>query len=173
MRRLKQESGMALIVSLIILTIITLGSVVAMQRANTQSKMIGNLQHKQALFTTGQNEINFMLEQLKEDDIRQSMLGLFDSNSSGKNDQLLFISDELKGHFTIKNEIRKVSLPTVNNSLKSIEGSSAGTPALRPYYLASTVTVKEKYYNHLTDTGIKDVQEIGFYYLIPTAVDAH
>ncbi|MFY9179992.1 MAG: PilX N-terminal domain-containing pilus assembly protein, partial [Venatoribacter sp.] len=61
---------MALIVSLIILTIITLGSVVAMQRANTQSKMIGNLQHKQALFTTGQNEINFMLEQLKEDDIR-------------------------------------------------------------------------------------------------------
>lgn len=64
----KEQSGSVLVISLVILSVITITSIVAIQRSTMQLKMVGSMQRGQAVFnstfdylTEGQEQMNLAL----------------------------------------------------------------------------------------------------------------
>lgn len=185
------QQGSALLVSLVILTVITLGAIVAMQRSTLQLRMVGNMQHQQNLFNAAQNDINNMFEQFRNAAEASRILnkvvmaenaasidpnyhfGQVRINTYGSADNTANLAVLPKYSANIKpfvagdastsqNTIRSLSIPTqTEHSLKSNPGSSSG--ALSPYYFASNVTAVDK-------RGNTNTQEVGFYFMAPAQV---
>lgn len=174
------QRGSALLISLVILTAITLGAIIAMQRSTLQMRMVGNMQHQQNLFNAAQNNLNSMLEQFRAANKAGSILytliekenaSMAQGNAIGLERINPFAQGNLSNTPTYAanidaskttNSIRSLSIPSQTaNSLKANEGSSAG--ALAPYYFASRVTAEDK-------RGNTNTQEIGFYYMAPAQI---
>ncbi len=66
-----QQRGSALIVSLVILTAITLGAMVAMQRSTVQIRMVSNLQHQQEISNAALGTLNYLFSQMLNDGVLQ------------------------------------------------------------------------------------------------------
>lgn len=62
-----QQRGSALIVSLVILTAITLGAMVAMQRSTVQIRMVSNLQHQQEISNAALGTLNYLFARMLND----------------------------------------------------------------------------------------------------------
>lgn len=170
------QQGSSLVISLVILTAITLGAMVAMQRSTVQLRMIGNMQHQQMLFNAAYNDINTLFEGLRTPStattilyniIQEENASLIAGNAEGAVSinpyslGLLNNPPTLKTVGSTTNRLRVLSLPSETpNSLKASEGSSAGT--LVPYYFASNVTAKD------VNNNARSQQEAGFYYLAPS-----
>lgn len=166
------QRGSALIISLVILTAITLGAVVAMQRSTLQVRMVGNMQHQQNVFNAAQSDLGSLIEQLRSMGKANDLLIQAINKEKAKanpNDKVHiepFTSGGLtkpptkKNMKNTKNELRVISLPSdAPNSLKATEGSSGGT--LVPYYFANKVDATDK------NNNAQSIQEVGFYYLAP------
>ena len=70
----KQQRGSALIVSLVILTVITLGAMVAMQRSSVQIRMVSNLQHQQEISNAALGTLNYLFTQMMTNSALQKNL---------------------------------------------------------------------------------------------------
>lgn len=62
------QSGSALAISLVLLTVITIISITSLQRSGLQSKIVGNLQHKEQLFTAANSDQEHWFLTAQEDD---------------------------------------------------------------------------------------------------------
>lgn len=179
---LMQQRGSSLAFSLVILTAITLGAVVAMQRSSVQLRMIGNLQQQQSIFNAAYSDIGNLFTALRNGNTANLMLGHIiaeennwlanqDPNNPADKiavnpyDKELFpdMLPAVPHNETVggtSNSISVLQLPGATpNSLKMHAGSSAGT--LVPYYFASSVNAWD------TNQAVKSRQEAGFYYLGP------
>ncbi len=164
------QRGSSLIFSLVILTAITLGAVVAMQRSTLQVRMVGNMQHQQNVFNAAQSDLSSLIDQLRNTDNADHVLNKAiqaENQTAGSiinpfsQDNGLTQPTAPKNIKKPENALRVLSLPSSTpNSLKAAEGSSSGT--LAPYYFANHVEVNDK------NDNVKSIQEIGFYYLALT-----
>lgn len=66
-----QQRGSALIVSLVILTAITLGAMVAMQRSTVQIRMVSNLQHQQEISNAALGTLNYLFSKMMNNGVLQ------------------------------------------------------------------------------------------------------
>ena len=162
------QRGSSLIISLVILTAITLGAVVAMQRSTLQVRMVGNMQHQQNVFNAAYSSLGSLIDQLRSPTIANSLLNKaiqLENQTAGStiepfSEGSLNKPTPPQNIKTPVNALRVVSSPSdIANSLKATEGSSGAT--LVPYYFANRVEVKDK------NNNAQSIQEIGFYYLAP------
>lgn len=170
MQTFKKQQGSALIISLVILTAITLGAIVAMQRSTLQVRMVGSLQHQQKVFNAASSNLAGLLDELRTAD--QATTVLNDALQAQYNAANATI-DPFKTEYGLV----KPSLPTnireVENkllayeppseharSLKALEGSSAGVAV--PLYFSSTATAID------SNNSLTSEQQMGFYYLAPS-----
>lgn len=170
-----QQRGSSLIFSLVVLSAITLGAMVAMQRSTVQLRMIGNMQHQQALFNAAYSDINTMLEGLRSYSTASTILNsiILDEKASLAAGNPIGTVRKDPYRYSVLNQpplgktvgsttnvLRMLQLPTETpNSLKVTEGSSAGTMA--PYHFASNVIAVD------VNNNARSAQEAGFYYLAP------
>lgn len=168
MLSVSSQRGSALLISLVILTAITLGAVVAMQRSTLQVRMVGNMQHQQNVFNAAQSDLSSLIEQLRSMSKANDLLfkAIQAENSTSGSEINPFTQGGLtkprthKNMKDTKNKLRVISLPSAaSNSLKATEGSSGGT--LVPYYFANKVDAVDK------NDNAQSFQEVGFYYLAP------
>src|SRR5690554_5658346 len=68
------KRGSALTISLVVLTAITLGAVVAMQRSTLQVRMVGKMQHQHNVFNAAQNDLGALIDQLRDLEIANELL---------------------------------------------------------------------------------------------------
>ncbi|ASP38923.1 hypothetical protein CHH28_09615 [Bacterioplanes sanyensis] len=68
------QRGSALILSLVILTAITLGALVAMERSSLQLKMVNNLQHSQDVENSVKGTLTYVYDALERDEKVQKQL---------------------------------------------------------------------------------------------------
>lgn len=174
------DKGSALIISLVILTAITLGAMVAMQRSTVQIRMIGNLQQQQSMFNAAYSNISNLFTGLRNGNTSNRILGhMIDqenqwiANGSVPNakpivnpyDRNLFngLLNPPAHNPTVGgtlNEIRVAQLPgNTPNSLKMHAGSSAGT--LVPYYFTTDTQAWD------INNAVRSRQQAGFYILGP------
>lgn len=163
-----QQRGSSLIISLVILTAITIGAVVAMQRSTLQVRMVGNMQHQQNIFNAAQSDLSALIDQLRSSNNAKKTLNksIQADNQNLDPDTAATIEPFTQGSLVkpplpqnVKETINKLRLVSVEDSLKANEGSSSG--ARRTYYFANQVEATDK------NDNVKSIQEIGFYYLAP------
>ncbi|MAY14069.1 pilus assembly PilX family protein [Thalassolituus sp. UBA2009] len=70
--RFRHQKGSALLVSLAVLTAITLGAMVAMQRSTVQIRMISNLQHQQEITNATLGTLNYLYDQMENNGALQN-----------------------------------------------------------------------------------------------------
>lgn len=172
---LNKQKGSALLVSLVILTIITLGAIVALQRSTLQLRMVGGMQHQQKVFNASYSNLNALLDQMRRSGQTLVMLNdaIIDYNESAANGEDAeglnpyvgrygFAAPQLPDNVKeVSNRLVSLEPPTSSSavSLKATEGSSAGT--LMPYHFSSTADAKD------VNDNVSSKQQIGFYYLAP------
>lgn len=165
---ISSQRGSSLLFSLVILTAITLGAVVAMQRSTLQVRMVGNMQHQQNIFNAAYSNLGSLIDQLRNMNTANDLL--FEAVQAENNTPGSTIDPFALGRLYMPiqpqnvkrptNALRVISLPSgAPNSLKSTEGSSGGT--LVPYYFANTVNAQD------TNNNAQSAQEMGFFYLAP------
>jgi len=171
----QQQRGSSLVFSLVILTAITIGAVVAMQRSTLQLRMIGNMQHQQTIFNDTMGNLNTLLDGLRNGNTANAILGdminaentsIANGNPAGTAQldpysfNLLPQPPQNTGTQATTNNIRVLQLPgNAPQSLKQHAGSSAGT--LVPYYFASNVLGID------VNNQSRSRQEAGFFYMAP------
>src|SRR5690554_6638031 len=74
MTSVSSQRGSALIISLVILTAITIGAVVAMQRSTLQVRMVGNMQHQQNVFNATLSDLSSLINHLRNIGTATSLL---------------------------------------------------------------------------------------------------
>jgi Tfp pilus assembly protein PilX len=72
---IKKQSGAVLAISLVLLTAITVLAVISMQRAGLQTRITGNILHREMLFNSAMNEQESWYYQLKTADTGDAILG--------------------------------------------------------------------------------------------------
>ncbi|MCY0964408.1 pilus assembly PilX family protein [Parathalassolituus penaei] len=170
--RARKQRGSALLISLAILTLLTLGASVAMQRSSLQVKMTTNMQFKQQMFTAAYSSIESMMANLGSGDGATDALGTLITNeqnnvnagaASGDTTIDIFSEsswtapehDDLKAVDSVSNLVSVDQLPSGKKySLRDSAGNSAGTQA--PYYFASQVIASN------AGGNISSVQRQGF-----------
>jgi Tfp pilus assembly protein PilX len=70
----KKQSGAVLAISLVLLTAITVLAVISMQRAGLQTRITGNILHREMLFNSAMNEQESWFYQLKTADTGDAVL---------------------------------------------------------------------------------------------------
>lgn len=166
-----QQRGSSLIISLVILTAITIGAVVAMQRSTLQVRMVGNMQHQQNVFNAAQNDLSSLIDQLRDSNNAKKVLNksIQAENQNLDPDTTITINPFAQGNLVkppvtnqknIKPTVNQLRLVSVEDSLKANEGNSAS--AKRTYYFTNRVESSDK------NDNVKSIQEIGFYYLAPS-----
>lgn len=170
-----QERGSALVISLVVLTAITMGAMVAMQRSTLQTRMIGNMQHQQAIFNATYSNINHFYQNLERPQVATRILGdiitkelALDVNTpigsiksqpySNDYQHLIAPPPMSKGVARVDNELRMLRM-TTSGSLKEHAGSSTGTEV--PYYFASNAQGMDG------SNNTRSRQEMGFRYMAP------
>lgn len=174
---LVKQQGSALLVSLVILTVITMGAMVALQRSGIQIRMVSNLQHQHELENAAMSTLNSIYTQMLNDtDVQRNILVETDNQftkaeqNSSIDPQLdvftEFSSDLTKPSFAAKSvksvaaNIQKLPSPEGSFYLKGIKGCGSGCAAL---HVAVDTNVKGK--NNIAEIN----QEIGIRRLIPSA----
>jgi Tfp pilus assembly protein PilX len=172
----KGQQGSALIISLAILTILTLGASVAMQRSSLQVRMTNNLQFKQQMFNAAYSDIQTMMANLEADlKTASTTLGALISDdkqtvsaggTSGTDSMDIFAEtgwtspdySYLQAVHTITNTVR-VGQQTQGKkySIKESAGNSVGTQ--KPYYFVSQVVASN------SGGNITSNQEQGFVFM--------
>ncbi|WP_430461673.1 pilus assembly PilX family protein [Thalassolituus sp. LLYu03] len=69
-----KQNGSALIVGLVILTAITMGAMVAMQRSGVQIRMVSNLQHEQELSNAAMSTLNYLYDKMESNGTLQNAI---------------------------------------------------------------------------------------------------
>lgn len=165
------QRGSALIISLVILTAITLGAIVAMQRSTLQVRMVGNMQHQQKVFNAAYSNLGGLMEQFRKESgltvILNDAVDAYHMNPNGPGINPYATAYGLtkpaipENVSTVDNKLIAFEPPSANKnatSLKEMEGSSAAT--LVPYYFSSTAEASD-------NAGTTSKQQIGMYYLAP------
>ena len=166
-----QEHGSALIFSLVLLTAITLGAMVAMQRSSLQLKMVSSMQHDQQVFNATYSEISngfYLMNQnlgvtktLLSRLINDESLTIDPYTSSGWN--------KPNKPATIGSVDGQLSISSLGsgggqknaNSLKANAGNASNTEVT--YYFTYTVTGTD------ISGRITSAQELGVSYTAPAA----
>ena len=174
---LVKQQGSALLVSLVILTVITMGAMVALQRSGIQIRMVSNLQHQHELENAAMSTLNSIYTQMLNDTDAQRNILVKTDNQFTKAEQdssvdpqlnvfTEFSNDLTKPTFTAKSvktvtaNIQKLPSPDGSFYLKGTKGCGSGCAAL---HIAVDTNVKGK--NNIADAN----QEIGIRRLIPSA----
>ena len=174
---LVKQQGSALLVSLVILTVITMGAMVALQRSGIQIRMVSNLQHQHELENAAMSTLNSIYTQMLNDTDAQRNILVKTDNQFTKAEQdssvdpqlnvfTEFSNDLTKPTFTAKSvktvtaNIQKLPSPAGSFYLKGTKGCGSGCAAL---HIAVDTNVKGK--NNIADAN----QEIGIRRLIPSA----
>lgn len=172
-----QQRGSALVISLVVLTAITMGAMVAMQRSTLQTRMIGNMQHQQAIFNATYSNINHFYMNLERPQVATRILGdiinhelaLPEGTAIGSvmlrpydraYQDLITPPPMSRGVARVDNELRMLRM-TTSGSLKEHAGSSTGTEV--PYYFASNARGSDG------SNNTRSIQEMGFRYMAPAA----
>ncbi len=176
----QRQRGSSLVFSLVILTAITLGAMVAMQRSTVQIRMIGNLQTQQSMFNAAYSDISNLFTGMGNGNTSNQILGHLialenqwiangslpdDKPEITPYDKNLFpgLLNAPPHNSTVggtDNRVQVAQLPSGStNSLKMHAGSSAGT--LVPYYFTTNVRAWD------TNNADRSRQEAGFYVLGP------
>jgi type II secretory pathway pseudopilin PulG len=189
-RFLRAQQGSALLVSLVILTVITLGAIVAMQRSTLQLRMVGNMQMQQNLFNAAQDDLNNMIGLFTQDppEARRILNKLIvqeqansispnyvfgqvkiDAYGSADGDNNLTIKPAYSNNIvpyvagdasTSQNKIRALDIPTASSEYSLKNVQGSSIGAYVPYTFASTVTAIDK-------RGNSSVQELAFIVMAP------
>lgn len=167
-----KQNGSALIISLVILTLLTLGASVAMQRSSLQVKMTTNMQFKQQMFNAAYSSIEAMMANLGAGDGATDALGTLISDqqesingggSTGDVSLDIFTDSgwtapsfaDMNAVDSVTNQVIVDQLPSgMKYSLRDSAGNSAGTQT--PYYFASQVVASN------AGGNISSVQRQGF-----------
>lgn len=126
---IKKQSGAVLAISLVLLTAITILAVISMQRAALQTRITGNILHREMLFNSAMNEQESWFYQLKTADTGDAILSepirSFDVDNDGNKiyKEVPLAADNTKPGTTIPRPIQ-----TQNNLL--LLGATTGTIAL-------------------------------------------
>lgn len=175
---LTHQRGSSLVFSLVILTAITLGAIVAMQRSTLQLRMIGNMQHQQSLFNATVSDFSNVMTSMQESPVTaRSILGELinlENNSIAQGNSLgriqinpyrfngIHVAPKNSGVNSTTHSMQLRNMPSdTPNSLKQNAGSSAGT--LVPYHFTSTVQAAD------TNNNTRENHEYGFYYMAPSS----
>lgn len=170
-----QQRGSALVISLVVLTAITMGAMVAMQRSTLQTRMIGNMQHQQAIFNATYSNINFFYQNLERPQVATRILGDIINQELALPEGTVIGSVAIlpydrayeslirppamgAGVARVDNELRMLRM-TTSGSLKEHAGSSTGTEV--PYYFASNARGMDG------SNNTRSRQEMGFRYMAP------
>lgn len=177
---LPRQRGSSLIISLVILTAITLGAMVAMQRSTVQIRMIGNLQQQQSMFNAAYGDISNLFTGLRNGNTANRILGhMIDQENqwiaAGSNLTTKPVTNPYNRQIfagllppsvhnsTVggtQNQMRVAQLPgDTPNSLKMHAGSSTGT--LVPYYFTTDTQAWD------INNAVRSRQQAGFYILGP------
>lgn len=170
MRITTSQRGSALLISLVILTVITLGAVVAMQRTTLQTRMVGNMQHQQKVFNAAYSDLSALLNELRTSPnltrVLDDAITAYHLDNNATIDPFiadygLDKPDSPDNVEAVENRLRSFEPPSEGSStaLKDIEGSSGAT--LVPYYFTSTATVED------SAGSVSSTQQVGMYYLAP------
>src|SRR5690554_3080918 len=172
MTSVSSQRGSALIISLVILTAIILGAIVAMQRSTLQVRMVGNMQHQQKVFNAAYSDLSGLMDEFRSSNNSTLTTILNDAIVAYNADNTATINPYATGYGLTKpnspdnvkavtNSLRSFEPPTSSSSasLKEMEGSSTGT--LVPFYFASTAVAAD------THDSVTSTQQIGLYYLAP------
>ena len=174
---LVKQQGSALLVSLVILTVITMGAMVALQRSGIQIRMLSNLQHQHELENAAMSTLNSIYTQMLNDtDVQRNILVKTDNQfteaeqDSSEDSQLAIFTTfkdditeptfEAKSVKSVTANIQKLPSPDGSFYLKGTKGCGSGCAAL---HVAVDTNVKGK--NNIAEIN----QEIGIRRLIPSA----
>lgn len=125
----KKQSGAVLAISLVLLTAITVLAVISMQRAGLQTRITGNILHREMLFNSAMNEQESWFYQLKTADTGDAVLSepirSFDVEADGTR---TYKPVTLTADNTIPGTTTPRPIQTQNELL--LLGTTAGTIAL-------------------------------------------
>src|SRR5690554_7982370 len=93
---LVKQQGSALLVSLVILTVITMGAMVALERSGIQIRMVRNLQHQHELENAAMSTLNSIYTQMLNDTDAQRNILVKTDNQFTKAEQDSSVDPQLK-----------------------------------------------------------------------------
>lgn len=170
-----RQKGSSLVFSLVVLTAITLGAMVAMQRSTLQLRMIGNQQQQQQVFQAAFSNIERVYANLLSTATANTVLSYlltkdkeYQNSGHAEGDYQMTVYDVFKWAepnyskgVSVTNNVRVLQSndSTSAYDLKRSPGSSTGTEV--PYYFATNAAGASG------NGNITSNQELAFYYLAP------
>lgn len=82
MKSIKNQQGLTLAITLVLLSIITLAAVSAMQNSGIQTKMTANYRHNSEVFNEANNALNRSFNNLNTGQTLESLITKFDDQTS-------------------------------------------------------------------------------------------
>jgi Tfp pilus assembly protein PilX len=158
-RKISQQSGSVLAISLVLLTAITIIAIMGIQRSGLQTKIVGNLQHKEGVFQASLSEQEFWFNTLRDTDNRQLLLQLINSETVDGNGNTVPLSVSLPVSSraqAIANQLQ-VSTSAILTSKEGVlvEGFELGTHMNYRFQLDTDATYQRR-------RGVTSPQRTGF-----------
>jgi hypothetical protein len=142
---IKQQSGSVLAISLVLLTAITIIAAMSMQRAGLQTRITGNILHREELFNSALNEQESWFFQLKNADTGDAMLSepmrTFNLDANGSKTYLpveLDLNNGLPKFAQVESELLLAAPPEGSNALS--QGEEVGDRVQVRYELESVAS---------------------------------
>lgn len=113
----QSQSGLALAISLVLLTAITIISITSLQRSGLQTKIIANIQHQEQLFNAAQSDQEFWLtafnDSVSGDNLLARPLRSFQINPDGEKEYLPaeLESDAANANIDLDTNVIHISTP--------------------------------------------------------------
>lgn len=173
-----KQRGSALIISIVILNVLTLGAMVAMQRSTVQIRMISNLQHQQEISNSTLGTLNYVYNQMESNGKLQS-----DILTKAQQQYQISLADPTKSDsFDPFSTMASLTQPKFNTKIIKTDGISTAVrnlpvPAGTKFYIkgkggcgngCNVVHAAIKTTSISKNDSIKDIQEIGVRRLIPS-----
>ena len=158
-----QQTGSALIVSLIMLTSVTFLAVLSLQSSTTQIRIVSNLQIKEDVFHTSKRELSKQYDGYRDDVNKLDELNdAFENSILGQANELPpEVSYNQNDIGSIASAVTALQATPVNLNFSFAKNSSVGALATMKFELSADVTDST---NRFTSR-----QHLGFKYYVPSA----
>lgn len=157
-----QQTGSALIVSLIMLTSVTFLAVLSLQSSTTQIRIVSNLQIKEDVFHTSKRELGKQYDGYRDDMNKLDELAdAFETSAAGQANALVpEIPLDQTNVSAVNSSVRALQSTPVQLNFTFARNSSTGALATMSFELSSDVTD--------STTKFNSSQHLGFNYYVPT-----
>lgn len=166
-----QQTGSALIVSLIMLTSVTFLAVLSLQSSTTQIRIVSNLQIKEDVFHTSKRELGAQYSAYKDDmnkiqELSNAMEKAVVTDDSGDPaPESLDLAPEValdsKYYSSLDSQLRYTKTIPVNLNYNFAKDSSVGSMSSMPFEIVSVTTDATERF--------RSTQRLGFKYNVPSA----